>query len=150
MYSIHCERKMRFWPVNEFMICFYKDYWSSMVITNFSEAIVWDETFNTLTGRWYHWHHLKVTHWWTDDANCIIHSKIHQKLSISPIVFVFCYIHALKVVGSNTYAQVTGCPSVSAAPGNWQCYVDSRCVWCCVAPLSLWCLHFLYKTFASI
>ena len=53
-----------------------------------------------------------------DDAMCIIHSKIHQKSSNSQIVFLFCYIYAQKVVGSNTYAQVTGCPSVSAETGN--------------------------------
>ena len=44
--------------------------------------------------------------------------KLAKNLSNSPIVFVFCYIYAQKVVGSNTYAQVTGCPSVSVAPGN--------------------------------
>ena len=93
--------------------------------------------FNALTGRWYHWHHLKVTHWWADDAKCIIHSKIRQKLSNSPIVIVFCYIYAQKAVGSNTYAQVTGCPSVSAALGNWQFYVDSRRVWCYVCQCAL-------------
>ena len=56
----------------------------------------------------------KSYHWWADDAMCIIHSKILQKLSNSPIVFGYCYIYAQKVVGSNTYAQVTGCSSVSA------------------------------------
>ena len=49
---------------------------------------------------------------------CIIHSKIRQKSSNSPIVFVFCNVYAQKLVDSSMYAQVTGCPSVSAAPGN--------------------------------
>ena len=77
--------------------------------------------------------------WWADNAKCIIDSKIRQKLSSSPVVFVFCYIYAQKVVGSNTYAQVMGCHSVSVALGNWQCYVDSRCVWCyaCHCALSM-------------
>ena len=94
---------------------------------------------NTLTGRWYNWHHLKVTHWWADDAKCTIHWKFRQNLSNSPIVFVLCYIYAQKVLGSNMYAQVTCCPSMSAAPGNWQCYVDCRHVWCyeCHCALSL-------------
>ena len=114
---------------------------------------------NTLMGRWYHWHCLKVTHWWVtfvassvDDATCIIHSKIHQKASNSPIVFVFCYIYAQKVVGSNTYAQVTGCPSVSAAPGNWHFYVNSCHVSCyaCHCALSPWCLVFSLQDFCQL
>ena len=69
-------------------------------------------------GHHHHWHHLKVAHWWADDAKCIIHSKISKKLSNSLIVFVFCCIYAQQTVGSNKYAQVRGCPSVSSAPGN--------------------------------
>ena len=108
--------------------------------------------FNTLMDRWYHWHHLKVTHWWVDDAKCIIHSKICQKLCNSPIVFVFCYIYAQKVVGSNTYA-CTGyrlsqreCSTRQLTVLCWQ----RSCVALCVSLRSLsGALHFLYKIFAT-
>ena len=115
---------------------------SIVVLTDFIAILLTTGIFliqivNTLMGRWYHWHHLKVTHWWA-----MIHSKIHQKSSNSPIVFMFCYIYVQKVVRSNTYLYATGCPSVSAAPGHWQCYVAVVCGVMHVAALSLWCLAF--------
>ena len=63
---------------------------------------------------------------------------------------MFCYIYAQKVVRSNMYAQVMGCPSMSVAQATDSAVLTAIvCGVMRVAALSLWCLAFSLQDFCQ-